>query len=211
MTVSAELELESIMILSPREKLENNLRKLLDDERFFDISLKCSDNVTLNACKNILAARSEVFNHHIFDYKYDKSKKRVGQQQQQQQQLEFDKINSVAMKYILEYLFTSKNERERLKTNNVVEIYYSSIYFNLDDLQKRIIEFTDKSLRDGDEELGKELLSNFIEKFSLKADNEMGDLLADWVAKIQLFPPQCQLSTDRTDWWRCSWLLVPYR
>ncbi|PKC15872.1 hypothetical protein RhiirA5_348564, partial [Rhizophagus irregularis] len=58
MTISAELELESIMMVSPRRKLENNLRKLLEDERFFDITLKCSDSLTLRACKNILAVRS---------------------------------------------------------------------------------------------------------------------------------------------------------
>ncbi|CAB5163130.1 unnamed protein product [Rhizophagus irregularis] len=45
---------------SPQPKsLEGDLRKLLYDERFYDISLKCSDNIVLNACKNILASRTE--------------------------------------------------------------------------------------------------------------------------------------------------------
>ena len=58
----------------------------------------------------------------------------------------------------------------------------------MDDLQKVIIEFTKQTLRNGNENLGKILLSEFVEKFSLKADNEMGKLLVDWVSKIQLFP-----------------------
>jgi hypothetical protein len=163
---------------TPRKKLENNLRNLLDDERFFDIELKCSDSVTLHACKNILCVRSEVFNDHIFGNSSDQSK------------LEFSKINSIAIKFVLEYLYTSNNEREILRVNNVVEIYYSAIYFNLNDLQKDIINFTNLTLREGDEDLGKTLLSEYIEKFSLKADNEMGKLLVDWVAKMQLFPEE---------------------
>ena len=55
------------------------------------------------------------------------------------------------MKAILEYLYTSKNEKETLDDNNIVEIYYSAIYFKLDDLQQDIIEFTKKILWDGDE------------------------------------------------------------
>ncbi|RIA98906.1 hypothetical protein C1645_731263 [Glomus cerebriforme] len=184
MTVSTDLDLEPMDLnLSPRKKLENHLRKLLVDERFFDISLKCSDNEILRACKNILAARSEVFNDHIFN----NSKKNINQQQQQ---LEFNEINSIAMKYILEYLYTSRNEKEKLYINNVVEIYYSSIYFKLEDLQNDIIEFVKNTLRNGDEELGKNLLSAYIEKFTLKADNIMGTILVDWVAKIQLFPEE---------------------
>jgi hypothetical protein len=92
------------------------------------------------------------------------------------------------MKFILEYLYTFENEQEILKVDNIIEIYYSTIYFNLNDLQKDIIEFTKQTLRNGNENLGKSLLSEFIEKFSLEADNEMGKLLVDWVSKIQLFP-----------------------
>ena len=87
---------------------------------FYDISLKCSDNVVLHASKNILASRSEVFNDHIFD----KSKTTPNQQ------LEFDKINSIAMKLILEYLYTSRNEKEILEFDKIIEVYYSSIYFS---------------------------------------------------------------------------------
>ncbi|CAB4416353.1 unnamed protein product [Rhizophagus irregularis] len=181
---------------SPQPKsLEGDLRKLLYDERFYDISLKCSDNIVLNACKNILASRTEVFNEYIFD----KSKKNNANQQRQQ--LEFDKVNSIAMKLILEYLYTSKNEKETLSVSNVVEVYYAAIFFKLDDLQNDIIEYTMKILREGDKtdetitygteelnELAKKLLSEFIEKFSLDVNNDMSKLLVDWVAKIQLFP-----------------------
>jgi hypothetical protein len=179
---------------SPKPKsLENDLRKLLYDERFFDISLKCSDNIVVNGCKNILASRTEVFNEYIFD----KSKKNANQQRQQ---LEFDRIDSTAMKLILEYLYTSKNEKETLNVDNVIEVYHAAIFFKLDDLQNDIIEYTKKILGEGDEkmskpagmeelnELAKKLLSDFIEKFSLEVNNEISKILVDWVAKIQLFP-----------------------
>jgi hypothetical protein len=55
------------------------------------------------------------------------------------------------------------------------------------DLQKDVIEFTKNTLQDEDEDLGKKLLSECIENFSLKVDNQMSKLLVDWVAKIQLF------------------------
>ncbi|PKK78728.1 hypothetical protein RhiirC2_729014, partial [Rhizophagus irregularis] len=47
------------------ESLENDLRALLYNERFFDIKLKCSNGIVLGACKNILSARSNVFNNFI--------------------------------------------------------------------------------------------------------------------------------------------------
>ncbi|CAG8670613.1 7129_t:CDS:1 [Funneliformis caledonium] len=164
-------------LTQPTLKFQNDLSKLLDDERFFDISLKCSDNVVLRACKNIICIRSEVLNDYIFN-----------KQKKNNNQIEFDKINSTAMRYILEYLYTDKNEREELSVDNVIEIYYSATYFELDDLKDEIIEFTKKLLEDGDEDLGKILLSDCIGKFSLKTDNFMTQLLVDWVSKIQLFP-----------------------
>ncbi|CAB4416351.1 unnamed protein product [Rhizophagus irregularis] len=169
---------------SPRGKsLENDLKQLLYDKRFFDIKLRCSDEVVINACKAILSNRCNVFNNLIFD--------ECGKINND---IKFYEINSTAMKILLEFLYTSKVEKERLTVENVVEVYYAAIYFELDVLQECIIEFIKQSLEERDEDLGKKLLSQFVEKFSTDADNEMAQVLVDLVAKIKLVPIDDSLS-----------------
>ncbi len=52
---------------SPRGlSLENDFERLIDDERFYDIALRCSDGEKIYGCKAILATRSDVFNSLIF-------------------------------------------------------------------------------------------------------------------------------------------------
>ncbi|RIA98957.1 hypothetical protein C1645_866174 [Glomus cerebriforme] len=159
---------------SPRGRsLEDDFKRLICDERFHDIALKCSDGETIYGCKAILATRSDVFNSSIFTKSEDNK-------------LSFDDINSTAMKIILEFLYTSKVDKESLTVNNVIEVYYASIYFDLVDLQNRIIDFTKEFLMDGDDDVGKKLLSECVEKFSLKVDNEISKILVKWVAKNKL-------------------------
>ncbi|RIA98963.1 hypothetical protein C1645_731305 [Glomus cerebriforme] len=159
---------------SPRGRsLENDFRRLIDDERFHDIALKCSDGKIIYGCKAILATRSDVFNSSIFSETVDNK-------------LSFKNINSTAMKIILEFLYTSKVEKENLTVDNVIEVYNASIDFKLIDLLEYLIEFTKKSLTDGDANVGKNLLSKCVEKFSLKVDNEISKILIEWVAKNKL-------------------------
>jgi hypothetical protein len=154
--------------------LENDLRQLIDDERFYDIALKCSDGVIIYGCKAILATRSDVFNAYIFNESVEKNNN-----------LSFSDINSTAMKVILEFLYTSKFES--LNVDNIVESYYASIRFDLIDLQDHIIEFTiKKSLMNENEDIGKKLLSECVKKFSLEVDNKMSRVLVYWVAKNKL-------------------------
>ena len=155
--------------------LENDFRRLNDDERFYDIALKCSDDKTIYDCKAILATRSDVFNSSIFNSSTYNTNS-----------LSFENINSTAMKIILKFIYTSKIEKEILTIKNVIEVYYASIYFDLIDLQDHIIEFTIKSLMDGNEDVGKKLLSECVEKFSLEVDNEMYQILVNMVAKNKL-------------------------
>ncbi|PKK68137.1 hypothetical protein RhiirC2_551096 [Rhizophagus irregularis] len=88
------------------------------------------------------------------------------------------------MKVILEFLYTSKVEN--LNVDNIVEVYYASVHFDLIDLQDHIIKFT-KSLINGNVDVGRKLLSEYVENFSLRAeDNEMSRILINWVAKNKL-------------------------
>ncbi|GBB88628.1 hypothetical protein RclHR1_01520013 [Rhizophagus clarus] len=159
---------------SPRGRsLENDFKILINDERFYDIALKCSDGKTVYGCKAILATRSDVFNSSIFNESAERNNI-----------LSFDDINSTAMKVIMEFLYTSK-VGNLLNADNVVEVYYASIQFDLIDLQDHVIEFT-KSLINEEVDIGKKLLSECVKKFSLKVDNEMSQILVNCVSKNKL-------------------------
>ncbi|PKK68130.1 hypothetical protein RhiirC2_551074 [Rhizophagus irregularis] len=157
---------------SPRGRsLENDFKRIINDERFYDIALECSDG-RVNGCKVILATRSDVFNSSIFNESTKSNNK-----------LSFNDINTTAMKSILEFLYTSKVEN--LKVDNIVEIYYASVHFDLIDLQDHIIEFI-QSLINENVGIGKKLLSECVRKFSLEVDNKMVHILVQCVAKNKL-------------------------
>jgi hypothetical protein len=157
---------------SPRGRsLENDFKRLINDERFYDIALKCSDGM-IYGCKAILATRSDVFNSSIFNESVECNNI-----------LSFDDINLTAMKVILEFLYTSKVEG--LTVDNIIEIYYASKHFELIDLQDHIIEFTKPLINEDAADIGKKLLSECVEKFSY-VDNEMSRILVQCVAKNKL-------------------------
>ncbi|CAB4460236.1 hypothetical protein RhiirA1_530258 [Rhizophagus irregularis] len=160
------------------ESLENDLRALLYNERFFDIKLKCSNGIVLGACKNILSARSNVFNNFI--------------QQKNMNNIEFDKIDSNAMEFILNFLYTCEIDLEKLTIDNIIEIYHATEYFELDILQKHIIEYTKQILEYENDDTGKKLLSNFVNKYWFNNDNEISQVLIDWLAKIPLVPDEAE-------------------
>ncbi|CAG8730707.1 5652_t:CDS:1, partial [Funneliformis caledonium] len=97
--------------LERKISLGDDLRQLINDDRFFDITLKCSDKTNLPACKSILATRSDVFNSLIF----------TESRNHNDNELSFSNINSDAMKVVIEYLYTSDVEKQSLTINNIVE------------------------------------------------------------------------------------------
>jgi hypothetical protein len=150
--------------------LQIDLRRLMNDERFYDISLECSDKEIIFGCKGILAARSKIFNELIFTG----LEKNI---------LSFNNINSNSMKVILEHLYVSKVKEENLTIDNIVEVYHASIHFGLIEFQSYIISQVKKFLKDGNEDTGKKLLSKCVDKFSLEGvNNEMSRILVNWVA-----------------------------
>jgi hypothetical protein len=54
------------------------------------------------------------------------------------------------------------------------------------EFQFHILGRTNALLRDGNEDVGKKLLSELVNKFSLRVDNEMSRILVNWVAKDKL-------------------------
>ncbi|RIA98953.1 hypothetical protein C1645_588186 [Glomus cerebriforme] len=159
---------------SQGESLEIDFKRLINDKRFHDISLKCSDEITVFGCKAILATRSKIFNDLIFT----RSNNDI---------LLFNNINSNSMKVILEYLYTSKIEKENLTVKNFIGVYHASIHFNLMSLQNHIIDRTMEFLMNIKyRNPGKRLLSECVNKFSFNVDNEISQILVDWVAKDKL-------------------------
>ncbi|CAI2174975.1 14952_t:CDS:2 [Funneliformis geosporum] len=160
--------------------LENDLRRLLEEEIFFDTIIKCSDNNTLGANKIILAVRSNVF--------YDIITNQINNQTFTN--LEFNNINSTAMRIVLEYLYTSTILEGILdNVENLIELFYAANYFELTALRTKICDATKVLIEFNDEGLAKKLLSQFVVKFpSLETQNEMSQLLIESVAKIHLDP-----------------------
>jgi hypothetical protein len=157
--------------------LEKDLRRLMNDERFHDIALKCSDGKIVYGYKPILATRSKTFNELILT----KSKNNM---------LSFNNINSNAMKIILEYLYTSKIKEENLKVDNFVEVYYATIYFKLS-LALEMMSVVTSFLKAGNEDTGKKLLSELVDKINkFSTMDDMDDfvlgMIVRWVAKDKL-------------------------
>ena len=154
--------------------LEKDFKRLFNDEEYSDIIIKCSDGVTVFGCKVILTTRSDLFNE-LINYGNKDT-------------LSFKNIDSNAMKIILAYLYTPKAEKN-LTVKNIIEVYHASVHFKLVKLQKVIIDHTMKFLKDGDKNIGKELLTQYVNKFNeshLQMDTEMSQVLVDWIAKDKL-------------------------
>ena len=80
---------------NPCNPLGKDFRRLINDERFYDIILKCSDGRSVFGCKAILATRSKLFNKLIFTGSKNKN-------------LSFNNINSNAMKVIYIQIWLKK-------------------------------------------------------------------------------------------------------
>ncbi|GBB88636.1 hypothetical protein RclHR1_01520021 [Rhizophagus clarus] len=156
--------------------LEKDLRRLMNDERFHDIALKCSDGKIVFGYKPILATRSEIFDELILT----ESENNI---------LSFSNINSNAMKIILEYLYTSNIREGSINVDNFIEVYYAVIHFKLS-LRVEMCFVVTSFLKDGNEDTSKKLLSEFINKFSLITDDmdddEVLKTLVYWIAKDKL-------------------------
>src|SRR5579871_6999719 len=109
--------------------LENDLRLLINNPKYSDISILCEDEKKLHGCRAILAARSEVFDRLLYN----------GMKESYENQISFPKINSSAMKIILEYTYTGSVKEESLNKDNIVEAFRVADYFQLSGLQDFIM------------------------------------------------------------------------
>src|ERR1051325_6944288 len=130
--------------------LEQDLRLLINNPRYSDIEILCEDEKKLFGCREILAARSEVFDRLLYN----------GMKETYEQQISFPEINYSGMEVILEYAYTGLIEKELLTRDNIVEAFYAAEYFQLMGLQDIITETVRETLENNcTENYSPELLS----------------------------------------------------
>ena len=109
--------------------LEQDLRLLINNQKYSDIEILCEDEKKLYGCRAILAARSEVFDRLLYN----------GMKESYEKQISFPKINSSGMLIALEYIYTG-SIKESLTKDSIVEAFHAADYFQLPDLQNLIIK-----------------------------------------------------------------------
>src|SRR5438270_412958 len=100
---------------------------------FSDIKIKGNDGEEISSHRNVLAARSELFNMLLNGMK------------EVTQDLIFPEISSDILLVILEYLYTEKVTTKTLTIEIVAEAFHGADFFLLEQLKLQIIEFYLKS------------------------------------------------------------------
>src|ERR1043165_1345666 len=131
--------------------LEQDLRLLINNQKYSDIEILCEDEKKLYACRAILAARSDVFDKLLYN----------GMKESYEKQITFPTINSSEMEIILEYIYTGVIKEESLTKDNIVEVFYAVDYFQLSGFRDFIIKtFKNSNLL---KDCAPELLSKVVE------------------------------------------------
>src|SRR3954469_11831557 len=98
--------------------LEQDLKLLINNPKYSDIEILCTDEEKLHGCRAILAARSEVFDRLLYN----------GMKETYERQISFPEIKTSGMKVILEYVYTGSIQEESLTMNNIVEAFHAADY-----------------------------------------------------------------------------------
>src|SRR5689334_9795881 len=112
--------------------LKQDLKLLINNQKYGDIEILCKDKVKLHGCRAVLAVRSEVFDGLLYN----------GMKESYEKQISFPEINSSEMEIILEYIYTGSIKEESLTKDNIIETFYAADYFQLSDLQDFIVKNT---------------------------------------------------------------------
>lgn len=155
--------------------LATDLRLLINNPNYSDITIVCEDG-SFYACKAILAARCEVFNGFIYN----------GMKETYENQIRFPEIKSIAMKIILNYIYTGFCTAEELKNDTIIDIYHAADYFQLKNLSDYIIRVIGFFLKPSAESNVPELLSRALVKLSPSEENSLLQILAEYVSSMPL-------------------------
>ncbi|RIA95690.1 concanavalin A-like lectin/glucanase domain-containing protein [Glomus cerebriforme] len=157
--------------------LSQDLKLLVNNQRYSDIEILCEDGVKLYANRALLAARSEIFDGLLYN----------GMRESFDNKISFPEISSSVMEIVLEFLYTGCDLKDYLTHDNIIELYHAADYFQMFDLRNSIIKIVDDILNTNlKQSCAPELLTRAITKMSASADCEFIDLLIESVAKINL-------------------------
>src|SRR5215469_15287310 len=157
--------------------LEQDLRLLINNQKYSDLEILCEDEIKLYGCRAILAARSEVFNGLFYN----------GMKESYENQISFPKISSAGMKIVLEYTYTGLIQEKCLTKDNIIEAYFAADYLQLPNLQKFIIKTVKDAIKKYKlENYSPELLSKFVETMALIEGDVLLNLLLETVATMTL-------------------------
>src|ERR1051326_7317582 len=110
--------------------LEQDLRLLINNQKYSDVEILCENEKKLYGNRAILAARSEVFDRLLYN----------GMKESYEKQISLPTINSSIMEIVLEYAYTGSIKEESLTKDNIVEAVHAADYFQLPDLQDYIMK-----------------------------------------------------------------------
>src|ERR1043166_9689154 len=154
--------------------LEQDLRLLINNQKYSDIEILCEDKKKLYGCRAILAARSDVFDRLLYN----------GMKESYEKQISFPEINSSVMEVILEYVYTGSIKEESLTKDTIVEAFHAADYFQLPDLQDFILKTVNNT-----ENYSPELLSKVADTMPLSMPfSEDSALISLLVEKISTTP-----------------------
>ncbi|KAG9295231.1 hypothetical protein G9A89_006213 [Geosiphon pyriformis] len=162
--------------------LENDLKFILNNPRYSDLKIKCSDSTTtsqhLHASRILLAARSEVFDRLLFN----------GMLETTQNEINFPDMSTSSMEIVLEFLYTGKIEENNLSSCNIVNAFDAANYFLLEDLEKILFTFLEKLLDQGnfDRLDAIKLLDSTLQKNHATQQNRLQLLLCEFLGKEPL-------------------------
>ncbi|RGB33769.1 hypothetical protein C1646_815823 [Rhizophagus diaphanus] len=155
--------------------LKQDLRFLLNNQKYSDVEILCSDEEKFYCSRNILSARSEIFDGLLYN------------EESYENQISFPTIDSSVMKIVLEYIYTGSIEEESLNKDNVFEVFNVADYFQLPVLQDFIMEiFKNNLIEKNYVNFSPEFLSRAVDIMPLSKDNVLLTLLVKTVATIPL-------------------------
>ncbi|CAB5188868.1 unnamed protein product [Rhizophagus irregularis] len=155
--------------------LKKDLRFLLNNQKYSDVEILCSDEEKFYCSRNILSARSEIFDGLLYN------------EESYETQISFPTIDSSVMKIVLEYIYTGSIEEESLNKDNVFEVFNVADYFQLPVLQDFIMEiFKNNLVEKNYVNFSPEFLSRAVDIMPLSKDNILLTLLVKTVATIPL-------------------------
>jgi hypothetical protein len=137
---------------------------------FSDVKIKGNDGEELSAHRNILMARSGLFNMLLNGKNGD---------------LIFPEFSSSTLLVILEYLYTEKVTEKSLAIETVAEAFHCADFFLIEQLKLQIIEFFKNCNINDKVNISAKILSQLLEYMG-SSDNELTNLLYDSVNSVPL-------------------------